>query len=630
MATYSKETALYDTGAIATDIAGAGQTATKYITKIDNAGIKVHPYNDSTSAADTKNYAQINASGLEVFENVSGTSTSVASFGTTARVGRSNSSRFLTNADSLQAYNSSNSKYFEVSASGMTYGSNTVASTTYADNKASAAQTAAVTAAASDATTKANNAAKTATNYITSIDSNKGITLKPSDSTGNDYLMMNSNAIAFYRNSDSNSCMNLTDDTFRVGLLASGHSTVKSDGLHVWTGAESTASNEVAVFGSTVRIGAASAQRVTTTSLGVEMYDKNDVRRIRLNDSGLHIDNGSNSVAWFGSSVRVGQSEDSRVEISSSNGMNVYDSNNKIRTNISSTGVSIFDTDGSTNIAQFASTARVGPTSSYNVYIDTTGVAFRSGTTDKMKITTAISGNYVNTDLTSKTSYSQSRLQTAVANNSSASGHAVAQLDASSTSGGDPSGTITAMRSSTEGFASVTAHYSSTVRAYLSLDAVSGSATAALGASGGISLLGDTTISGSLKVLNHSSAIGTIKDNHLSAAKSLQNNTAASLCSVSLEAGTWIVIGWVRFPSNGTGSRAANISTTSGAADWQVSMAAINGNISQLLVTRIISVGTSSSPATYHLNAVQTSGGALSLSAGNDNGINSIRAVRIA
>ena len=41
--------------------------------------------------------------------------------------------------------------------------------------------------------------AATATAYITDIDSKHGITVKPSDSTGNDYLQMNSTAIEFYR-----------------------------------------------------------------------------------------------------------------------------------------------------------------------------------------------------------------------------------------------------------------------------------------------------------------------------------------------------------------------------------------------------------------------------------------------
>lgn len=68
-----------------------------------------------------KKRTTIDASGLTAYD---ATETDVANFGATARVGKSNSSRFLMNADSLQAYNSSNTKYFEVSASGLKYGTN--------------------------------------------------------------------------------------------------------------------------------------------------------------------------------------------------------------------------------------------------------------------------------------------------------------------------------------------------------------------------------------------------------------------------------------------------------------------------------------------------------------------------
>ena len=80
-------------------------------------------------------------------------------------------------------------------------------------------------------TTDLTNAGKTATTYITDIDTNKGITIKPSDSSGNDYLQMNSTDIRFMRNNVD--VMNLSDDTFRIGPASSYHTTVKSDGLHV-------------------------------------------------------------------------------------------------------------------------------------------------------------------------------------------------------------------------------------------------------------------------------------------------------------------------------------------------------------------------------------------------------------
>lgn len=86
-------------------IDGASQTATKYITSIDSNGISIHAENNPSS-----NYTKINANGMTVYKG----GNDVASFGDTARIGKSNSSRFLVNSDSLEAYNSSNEKYFSI------------------------------------------------------------------------------------------------------------------------------------------------------------------------------------------------------------------------------------------------------------------------------------------------------------------------------------------------------------------------------------------------------------------------------------------------------------------------------------------------------------------------------------
>lgn len=107
-------------------------------------------------------------------------------------------------------------------------------------------------------------------NYITDIDTKKGITIKPSDSSGNDYLQMNSTDIRFVRNNVD--VMNLTDSDFRTGTASSGHTTVKSDGLHVWTGVESTATNEVAFYGSTARVGKSNTRHIEIKDGGLQVY----------------------------------------------------------------------------------------------------------------------------------------------------------------------------------------------------------------------------------------------------------------------------------------------------------------------------------------------------------------------
>lgn len=98
-------------------------------------------------------------------------------------------------------------------------------------------------------------AGESATGYITDIDSNKGITIKPQDSSGNDFLQMNSTAIEFFRNSTTTSVMRLTDNNFRLGLETANHTTIDINGLRIWTGTESIAANAVAQFSSTIRLG---------------------------------------------------------------------------------------------------------------------------------------------------------------------------------------------------------------------------------------------------------------------------------------------------------------------------------------------------------------------------------------
>ena len=113
MPTYSKETALYDTGAIAAGIDAAGDTADTYITAVDQNGIKVHAANNGNS-----NYAAIDTTGMDVVRG----GTSMAKFGETTRIGKAyvsgasdNESHMELDYHSMQLINKNNSTYFYVS-----------------------------------------------------------------------------------------------------------------------------------------------------------------------------------------------------------------------------------------------------------------------------------------------------------------------------------------------------------------------------------------------------------------------------------------------------------------------------------------------------------------------------------
>lgn len=114
MATYTKETALYDTGKIGSDISDAGETASKYITAVDQNGIKVHAENGTNV-----NYSLINGEGLEVFQGTSTSdSKSVAKFGANgAQIGKTDGTQSYLAMDyhSMQMIDKEGIVYFHVS-----------------------------------------------------------------------------------------------------------------------------------------------------------------------------------------------------------------------------------------------------------------------------------------------------------------------------------------------------------------------------------------------------------------------------------------------------------------------------------------------------------------------------------
>lgn len=248
----AREVALYNQGGIQNGIDTAedraSKVATSFITRVSEAeGIKVH------NADDTSDYIQINSNGVDlVNDNVS-----IANFGESARVGKNGSSRFMINADSLEAYDDNNEKYFEVSPDGMTYGAHTVADTAYADGKASAAQSAAIStasadatskasaaqsAAAADATSKANEAAKTATNFITT--DSTGIKVHNTNDTSN-YTHIGSGGMDVYQGDASNPVASFGSAAAQVGKSSTGHVTIQATGMKVY----SNATNEIANIG---------------------------------------------------------------------------------------------------------------------------------------------------------------------------------------------------------------------------------------------------------------------------------------------------------------------------------------------------------------------------------------------
>lgn len=134
--------------------------------------------------------------------------------------------------------------------------------------------------------------------------------------------------------------------------------------------------------------------------------------------------------------------------------------------------------------------------------------------------------------------------------------------------------------------------------------------------------------SADIRLAGHSSSIGTVVNGWLSAAKSVPSGKSSGtmLCSVSLDAGVWLVTAGARFPANSTGVRVMNVATSSGASAWDMSAAAQSAETLQM---RGAWVFMPTAATTCYLNVMQTSGSSLSMPAAGSGYGNFIRAVRI-
>ena len=120
----------------------------------------------------------------------------------------------------------------------------------------------------------------------------------------------------------------------------------------------------------------------------------------------------------------------------------------------------------------------------------------------------------------------------------------------------------------------------------------------------------------------HNGPIGTIVRGEPSAAVSVPDKTFKALCSVSLDAGTWIVICTVRAPSNATGFRIANLATTAAVNACNACIPAVSANVTQFDFTKIVEP---TEPTPYYLNVYHNAGTSLIYPTGSTNYITAIR-----
>ena len=137
---------------------------------------------------------------------------------------------------------------------------------------------------------------------------------------------------------------------------------------------------------------------------------------------------------------------------------------------------------------------------------------------------------------------------------------------------------------------------------------------------------GNTLIPSAPYLAGHNSAIGYTKTENLSPQKNITSGTTLAVVSITLAAGTWIIVARARFSANATGYRRINISTTSADTGAHIQVPAVSGAVTQLELTRVVS---HSANTTYYLNAYQNSGSTLTMAVGSGGEINALTAIRI-
>lgn len=95
--------------------------------------------------------------------------------------------------------------------------------------------------------------------------------------------------------------------------------------------------------------------------------------RVVINADGLTVYLGSDNVASYGASARIGKANSDRVTVDSTNGITIYKANSK-RLQTTANGIDVYGSDGTTSIASFGATARIGKSNGTRVVVDTSSV----------------------------------------------------------------------------------------------------------------------------------------------------------------------------------------------------------------------------------------------------------------
>ena len=184
----------------------------KYITRTSDTGVTIHPEVQTSTTI-----LQLNDDGLDIVRN----GASIAKYGVSARVGADNSSRFLINSASLQAYNDNNQKYFEVSGTGINWGTGATSTTLQLDNEGFEIVRNGVS------TAKYGNTARIGSESSSRFLINGG-TLQAYDSNNNKYFEVNENGLSWGVNTAAT-----TTEVNTLNNYIHTHLTVDNEGVWI-------------------------------------------------------------------------------------------------------------------------------------------------------------------------------------------------------------------------------------------------------------------------------------------------------------------------------------------------------------------------------------------------------------
>lgn len=142
---------------------------------------------------------------------------------------------------------------------------------------------------------------------------------------------------------------------------------------------------------------------------------------------------------------------------------------------------------------------------------------------------------------------------------------------------------------------------------------------------------GDLTAAGGLTLHNHSSTVGTIKDAFRNVNQNLASGKWLTVCSLSLEAGVWLIKCNVTFSdiTSAGGTYAIGLTTSSSGEPWNSFIVGPSATTTADKNVQYTQIVTPTATWTYYLRARQSSGELGSIQAGAAGGKNSMRAVRI-